>query len=164
MGIRTIIKRRDVNELLCYNEDYRCSFKCDGIIKYKSVKHILEIKTEEYYKFNTRIRPEVKHEYQAVLYCLCFGIDRVMFLYEDRNLTFRKAYQVIVPQTQMDEAKDRITLILAYADSKTTPPKEKDKCTYCNYKQACKKVGDTQAFTVEELNNKIKEIASESNQ
>lgn len=160
MGIRTIIKRRDGNELLCYNEDYHCNFKCDGIIKYKDVKYILEIKTEEYYKFNTRIAPEPKHEFQAALYCLCFGIERVMFLYEDRNLTFRKGYAITVSEEFKNTVKQRIIHLLSYDKAKIVPPKEKDKCTYCHYKQACKKYGDTPAYNVEELEQKIKELES----
>ena len=151
-GINTIIKRRDGNELLCYNADYLASFKCDGIIIYRGIKYILEIKTEEYMKFNCRIRQEENHEYQATMYSICFGIDRVMFLYEDRNLTFRKAYEVIIPEQFKTEVKDRIKHIRAYSDKKIVPPKEKTKCTYCHHKQACKKLGDTEAKTIEELN------------
>lgn len=150
-GIKTIIKRRDGNELLCYNEDYRASFKCDGIILFQDKKYIFEVKTEEYYKFNCRVAPEPKHVYQAGMYCLCFGIDRVMFLYEDRNLTFRKAYAVEITQELKDGIIDRIHHILAYSDAKKLPPKEKDKCLYCSYKQLCKKSGNTEAFSLVEL-------------
>jgi CRISPR/Cas system-associated exonuclease Cas4 (RecB family) len=150
-GIKTIIRRRDGNELLCYNETYKASFKCDGIIIYKGLKYILEIKTEEYGKFNCRVSPEYKHEFQAALYCLCFGIDRVMFLYEDRNLAFKKGYDIVVSDQFKQEVKDRISHILAYNDKKKVPPKEKDKCTYCKYKQACKKLGDTDPYSLEEL-------------
>lgn len=151
MGINTIIKRRDGNEVLCYNADYRASFKCDGIIIYKGLKYILEIKTEEYGKFNCRVAPEPKHEYQAAMYCLCFGIDRVMFLYEDRNLTFRKAYEVKVTEEFKNTVKERIEHIILYSDKKQVPPKEKTKCSYCKYKQACKKYGETRPISIEEL-------------
>lgn len=150
-GIKTIIRRRDGNELLCWNEDYEASFKCDGIIIYRGIKYILEIKTEEFMKFNSRIGPEIKHEFQAGMYSICFGIDRVMFLYEDRNLTFRKGYEVIVTDIYKNAVKERIAHILAYRDKNKMPPKEKTKCTYCKHKQACKKLGDTFALSYEEL-------------
>jgi CRISPR/Cas system-associated exonuclease Cas4 (RecB family) len=151
MGINTTIKRKDGNELLCHNSDYNCNFKCDGIIKYKDVKYILEIKSEEYYKFNTRVAAEHTHEYQAVMYCICFGIDRVMFVYRDRNLCMTKAYVVVVTDEFKAEVKARIAHILLYDKTNTCPPKEKDKCTYCHYKQLCKKLGDTEAKTVDDL-------------
>lgn len=150
-GINTVIKRRMGNELLCYNEDYNASFKCDGIIIYQDKKYILEIKTEEYGKFNCRYGPEPKHTYQAALYSLCFGINRIMFLYEDRNLTFRKGYEFIVTDQFKQTVKDRIELILAYDKTNIAPPKEKDKCTYCYYKQACKTYGNTNPYSLEEL-------------
>lgn len=151
MGINTTIKRKDGNELLCHNSDYNCNFKCDGIIEYKGVKYILEIKSEEYYKFNTRVCVEHNHEYQAVMYCICFGIDRVMFVYQDRNLCLKKAYVVVVKQEFVDEIKARIEHILLYDKTNTCPPKEKTKCTYCHYKQSCKRIGDTVAYTIDEL-------------
>lgn len=156
-GINTIIKRKDGNELLCYNEDYNMNFKCDGIILYRGKKYILEIKSEEYFKFNTRIRPEGKHEFQATAYGICFGIDNVMFVYEDRNLTFRKGYEVTISEEFKTIVKERIKIILAYNKAEITPPKEKDKCTYCSYKQICRKIGDTDAMLYDELIAIIKE-------
>lgn len=158
-GINTIIKRRDGNELLCFNSDYCMNFKCDGIIMYREQKYILEIKTEEYMKFNCRIGPEPKHEYQAVAYSLCFGIDKVLFLYEDRNLLAKKSYEVIVTEDKKQEVKERIKQILLYNDLKITPPKEDaKKCTYCKYKQTCRKYGNTTSYTLEELIEKSKAV------
>lgn len=162
-GINTTIKRRDGNELLCHNSDYNTNFKCDGIIIYKDIKYILEIKTEEYYKFNCRISPEPKHVFQAGLYCLCFGIDRVMFLYEDRNLTFRKGFEIEIKEDYKEVLKSRIQHILGYNSLEKVPPKEKDKCTYCSYKQSCKKTGDTREYSLEDLKELIERGKSEEN-
>lgn len=142
LGIRTRIKRRDGNELLCYNEDYHMNFKCDGIIKYQNIKMILEIKTEEHFKWLARVCADPKHEYQAISYSLCFGIDNVMFLYENRNLTNRKAYHVSVNEEQKKQVSDRVKTLLQYKNNLIVPEKNKNKCTYCNYKQACRKTGD----------------------
>ena len=149
-GINTTIKRRDGNELLCHNSDYNTNFKCDGIIIYKGIKYILEIKTEEYGKFNCRVAPEPMHEFQGGMYAICLGIDRVMYLYEERNLTFRKAYEVIITDKIKKEVMDRIKITQLYSDKGKVPPKEK-KCTYCHYKQECKKLGNTIAYTIDEL-------------
>lgn len=152
MGIDTIVRRRDGNEVLCFNNDYLVSFKCDGIIKYRGIKMILEIKTEDHFKWIKRFGPEPKHEFQAALYSICFGIDHIMFLYENRNYTNRKAYKVTVSTEFKEIVRQRIILLLAYAESNKMPPKEKDKCAYCKYKQACKKAGDTESYTIEQLN------------
>jgi CRISPR/Cas system-associated exonuclease Cas4 (RecB family) len=143
MGINTIVKRRDGNEVLCWNSDYEASFKCDGIILYKGIKMILEIKTEDHFKWLSRVAPEPAHEYQAMFYSLLFGIDKVMFLYENRNLTTRKAYFVDVSQEQRDKVKDRILTVQTYRNNKIIPPKDenKNKCTYCNYKVECRRYG-----------------------
>jgi len=143
MGINTIVKRRDGYEVLCYNEDYHLQFKCDGIITYKDVKMILEIKTETEQKWMTRFGVKDEHLMQATCYSLCFGIDKVMFLYENRNTTQRKAFVVEITEEQKQLVKDKINLILNYYNNNILPPKEKDKCTYCDYKQWCKKQGDS---------------------
>jgi len=158
MGIHTVIKRRDGNELLCHNSDYNCNFKCDGIIIYKGIKYILEIKTEDYFKFISRIAPVDKHEFQAAMYCICFGIDRTMFLYEDRNYLVKKGFVSVVPETFRSEVDSRTKHILLYNGTNTVPPKEKGKCTYCRYKQRCKLLGDTVVNTIEELTVKKSKI------
>jgi CRISPR/Cas system-associated exonuclease Cas4 (RecB family) len=141
-GINTVIKRRDGNELLCHNADYKMNFKCDGIILYKDIKMILEVKTEDHFKWSARVCADPKHEYQAISYSLLFGINNIMFLYENRNYTTRKGYHVSVTDEQRDEVKNRIFTVLDYEKRLIVPPKSKDKCTYCTYKQKCKKYGD----------------------
>lgn len=142
MGINTVVKYIDGYEVLCYNSDYELNFKCDGIIIYDSKKMILEIKTEDTNKFAKRNTIEPIHQYQAVAYSLALGIPNIMFLYEDRNYCFKKAYFYTVSDEMRNEVKKRIKQVLEYRDKNIVPPKEKNKCRYCNYKQACKKLGD----------------------
>lgn len=155
-GIHTEIVRRDGNELLCYNKDYNLRFKCDGIIIYKGVKMILEIKTEEHFKFTSRVCADPKHAYQGRCYSMCFGINQVMFLYENRNYTTRKAYQVEITDSEITDVKQRITNLLDYQTKQLVPPKEKDKCVYCDYKQECKKYGmDNPPFVPKDPSKKM---------
>jgi CRISPR/Cas system-associated exonuclease Cas4 (RecB family) len=144
LGINTVIKRRDGNELLCYNSDYNMNFKCDGIILYQSIKMILEVKTEDHFKWSARVCVDPKHEYQGISYSLLFGIDNIMFLYENRNYTTRKGYHVSVTEEQRQSIKGRISEVLEYSKKLIVPPKEKTKCTYCDYKQKCKKYPDAE--------------------
>ena len=72
-------------ETKCYNEIFNLRFLCDGIIKYKGEYYILEIKTESTYKFGSHDEPYPEHKVQATTYSMAFGIDKVMFLYENRD-------------------------------------------------------------------------------
>lgn len=151
MGINTVVKRRDGNEVLCHNSDYNLNFKCDGIIIYRGIKMILEIKTEDHFKWITRYGPEPKHEFQAAAYSIGFGINYVMFLYENRNYTTRKAYKVEVSTEFKEIVRNRIVHITAYKNANKIPPREKTKCTYCKYKAVCKQNGDSESYEVEAL-------------
>lgn len=142
IGINTQIKRKDGNELLCYNSDYHLNFKCDGIITFKDIRMILEIKSETEQKYNTHFSVRPEHEYQAVAYSIALGIDHVMFLYENRNTTQRKGFYIEITEEKKQEVKDKIARLLEYYKNETIPPKDTTKCVYCNYKQWCKKVGD----------------------
>lgn len=154
-SLNTIVKRRDGNEVLCWSEDYQTSFKCDGIIRYRGITMILEIKTEDHFNWIQRFSPEPKHEFQAALYSLCLGIDHVMFLYENRNYTNRKAFKVTITDEFKAQVKQRIEYILLYKETNKVPPKEKTKCTYCRYKGACKAIGESKFYTIEELKELI---------
>lgn len=157
IGINTSVKRRDGNEVLCWNEDYQVSFKCDGIIRYRGIKMILEIKTEDHFKWIQRFSPAPAHKLQAVLYSICLGIDTVLFLYENRNYTTRKAYKVTITDAYKDQAIQRINHLLAYQRANIVPPEEKGKCIYCRYKRICKATGSSKAYTLEELQKIIDE-------
>ncbi|MEG0153708.1 MAG: hypothetical protein RR744_11155, partial [Cellulosilyticaceae bacterium] len=128
-------------ETKCYNKAHNMSFLCDGLINYKGAKYILEIKTEMYMKFAKRFNVEPKHLLQATCYSICLGVDHVLFLYEDRNICLKKAYEVEVTQEMKKEVykiMDDVNLALeidVYPDKSTN----KKDCTYCRYKQECKK-------------------------
>ncbi len=81
-----VIKKSGM-ETKCFNELYNLRFLCDGIIKYKGKYYILEIKTESTYKFSNHSEPHAQHKVQGATYSLAFGIDEVIFLYENRDNT-----------------------------------------------------------------------------
>ena len=139
-GISTIVKQRQGNEVKCYNKRFNMSFMCDGIIQYHNLKMILEIKTEDHFKWIKRFSAEPKHKYQAICYSLCFGLNDIMFLYENRNYCTHKAFHIAITEEQKETVINEIETILKYAKDKIIPDKEK-KCTYCKYKQACRHYG-----------------------
>ena len=66
-------------ETKLYHKKYNLSFMCDGIIKYKGHYYILELKTENSYKFVNRDGVDPSHYNQATAYSLAFGLDKVVY-------------------------------------------------------------------------------------
>ena len=120
------------------------SFLCDGVIQHKEEYYVLEIKTESGYKFNNHDAPYKEHIYQATCYSMCFGINKVIFLYENRDNCTKKAYLVEVTDAMKEEVADKIFTCDDYVAKKIPPPKttESKHCQYCDYKRLCREDGD----------------------
>lgn len=116
-------------------------FLCDGIICYKGKYYILECKTESSHKWMPRQAVDDSHKYQAWTYSLEFGIDDVLFLYENRDLCTKKPYMLHVSQEDRDFIDNRIKSCDEYVAQRVAPPVQnidKKVCQYCNYKTQCK--------------------------
>lgn len=127
------------------NTKYNMSFLCDGIILYNNKYYILEIKTETQDKFFIRQDVDPSHYNQAIAYSLCFGIDEVMFLYENRNTCDKKCFIYKVTQFMRDQLADLMLTCTYYLNNNKIPPKPenvlKKTCTYCAYRELCKANG-----------------------
>lgn len=132
-------------ETKLYHTILDLSFLCDGIIKYKGEYYILEIKTETIYKWQSRDGIAEEHIPQGTCYSLCFNIDKVLFLYENRDNCSKKAYMLDVTDDMKYEIISKIEECDGYVSRLTAPPKplnlDKKTCTYCKYKKACRKAG-----------------------
>lgn len=138
----TKVIKKSGYEFKCFNEKYNMSFLCDGIIKYKGVYYILEIKTESSYKWSKRTGVDESHKPQACCYSLCFGIDKVLFVYENRDTCMKKSYLFKPTQHQIqEEVLDKIEKCESYVKDCIAPPKTENKrvCAYCKYIDICKK-------------------------
>lgn len=138
----TKVTERKGFEFKCHNEKYNMNFLCDGIIKYKGVYYILEIKTEGSYKWNKRTSVDEKHISQACCYSLCFGIDKVLFVYENRDNCQKKSYLYKPTQHEIEEQViNKINTCEEYVKLCLAPPKTENKrvCAYCPYIDLCKK-------------------------
>ena len=124
------------------------SFLCDGILQYKPTGkyYIFEFKTESSSKWLGRNAMDPKHEPQATTYSLCFGINEVIFVYENRDNTAKKSYLYTVQDAHKFDVLGKIEQSDYYVGRMETPPKPRDipksVCMYCNYKTICKKAGD----------------------
>lgn len=146
-------------ETKCYNEIFNMSFLCDGVIKNKDEYYVLEIKTESGYKFNNHDAPYKEHIYQATCYSMAFGINKVIFLYENRDNCSKKAYLIEVTPEMKEEVADKIFTCDDHVATKTPPPKTTNSkhCQYCNYRKKCRSDGE---WTMEKSLNKTSKTPS----
>lgn len=137
------IKDKKGNETHLYSKSLNMSFLCDGIIRYKGVYYVLEIKTESIYKWQSRQGVAEEHLTQGTAYATVFNIPNVIFLYINRDNTDMKAYMLEVDAKMRYEFKEQIAKCNEYVNSNTVPPKpenvSKKACMYCNYSSLCKK-------------------------
>lgn len=140
-----IVKKQGFETKL-YHKDLNMSFLCDGIIKYKGQYYILEIKTESVYKWQSREGIAEEHIPQGIAYATCFGINQVMFLYENRDNCDKKAFVLeVTDDMKYDYIISKIEECDRYVKRLIPPPKpenvSKKTCQYCNYKTSCRKAG-----------------------
>lgn len=139
------IKGKQGFETKLYHKDLNISFLCDGIIKYKGKYYILEIKTESLYKWQSRDGVAEEHISQGTCYSICFGINEVIFVYENRDNCDKKGYLLTVTEELKAEVLTKIEECDGYVERLIPPPKPTDLpkkvCAYCNYKSECRKVG-----------------------
>lgn len=132
-------------ETKLYHKKFNLSFMCDGIIKYKRHYYILELKTENSYKFMNRKGVEESHYNQATAYSLSFGIDQVLFVYINRDVLDMKAFMFDVTGEMKEGLVGYIENCDGYVRRLIAPPKpenvSKKTCGYCLYRSKCKKEG-----------------------
>jgi len=129
-------------ETKLFHKKYQLRFMLDGLIYYKGVYYILEIKTESSYKWMSRGGVDPNHYNQAYCYSLCLGIPRVLFIYENRDCCTKKYYVLNVTDTDRQSIVNKITTCESYVSTHVTPPKpnpvDKKVCQYCDYRKLCR--------------------------
>lgn len=130
----------DHTEARCKNDDLSIWFQPDGVLNFMGKDVILEIKTESTYQHSKRYEPKMDHKYQATCYGLGLGIDYILFFYEDRNFCNKKPYLWKITDEMKEEVRSKIQRVNNYLAHREAPPANKDKCTYCRYKEACKRL------------------------
>lgn len=133
-------------ETKLYNKHLNISFLCDGILRYKGQYYILEIKTETQYKWSNREGVAEEHFAQGTAYSVSFGIDKVLFVYENRDNCDKKAYILeITNDMKYELVISKIETCDKYVKKLKVPPKPQEAspkfCQYCNYKKACNRAG-----------------------
>jgi CRISPR/Cas system-associated exonuclease Cas4 (RecB family) len=141
-NLNLVVVSKKECETKLFDKDKNLTFLCDGIIKYKGKYYILEIKTEISYKWMQRDCLDNYHKYQAYAYSMEFGIDNVLFIYENRDLCTKKSFILNVSDENRKFILDRLSKCDEYVSQHITPPKDeeitKKVCQYCDYKTICK--------------------------
>lgn len=128
-------------ETKLYHKDFNMSFMTDGIIKYKGKYFVFEFKTETADKFYQRKDIDPKHYNQATAYALAFKLDKVLFIYENRNTCDKKAFIKEVTQEMKDTLIAKLQYCNSFVEKNEIPPKpvnlDKRNCRYCGYHSYC---------------------------
>lgn len=144
-GVQTHFVEWDGAEAKCKNLDAKLSFKADGLFKFENKMYIFEIKTMNIFKFKkakAMNKPLPEHIAQATAYSIAFGIDDVIFFYEDRDFTQHLVLHYKVSDIERKSLLAKVKKLDELLALGELPPKETDKCMYCDYKARCKEDGE----------------------
>ena len=141
---RPNFKKKDYETKL-YHKTLNMSFLCDGIIRYKGIYYILELKTEGSSKFWNREGVDPSHYNQGTSYSVALQIDHVLFVYISRDVFEMKSFMFTPTDEMKQNLVGRIEECDSYVKKMKVPPKSTDvarkTCDYCPYKSECRKDG-----------------------
>ena len=127
-------------ETTVHNKELDLLFLCDGIVKINGAYFIVEIKTENSTSFYNRFAVAEEHKHQAACYSLSLNINKVIFIYENRDLCLKKVFLFTVPLALKNEVVGMIERCNEYVEKKELPIRLVCKyCNYCDYKTKCSK-------------------------
>ena len=91
-------------------------------------------------KSYSRISVSEDHKHQATCYSLSFNINRVIFIYENRDFCLKKAFLFTITDKLKAEVVGMINSCNDYVSKNELPIKIVCKfCNYCDYKNKCAK-------------------------
>lgn len=137
-------KKKDYETKL-YHKTLNMSFLCDGVIRYKGIYYILELKTEGSSKFWSREGVDPSHYNQGTAYSVALQIDHVLFVYISRDVFEMKSFMFTPTDDMKQGLVGKIEECDNYVKKMKVPPKPTDvarkTCDYCSYKSECRKDG-----------------------
>ena len=133
-------------EALLLDKRYNLRFRVDGLIKLRSRYYLLEIKTDDTFRWQKRLSVSDYHDMQGICYSLSLGLNKVMYVYEERNEFKKKPIIKEIKESDRKQVIKKIKEVDDYVNRKELPKKDVDKCMFCLYTNICKKdinpVGD----------------------
>ncbi len=130
----------DSFETLLFDKDLNMILSMDGLLRYNDNEVVgFEYKTETYTTWNDRNGVDDKHKNQAYAYATQLKLDKIIFVYENRNNCYKKAYMLKITEKDKQTVINRINECDEYVKTNTLPPKSNNKndCYFCKYKEIC---------------------------
>ena len=164
LGDRWVDVKSYIQENVVNSETYHCTstkdsletqvsvsdppvrFACDGIIKWKDEYILLEIKSSEFSSWSDLTDPKIQHVDQTKCYCSLLNLNRVFFLYIDRQYGGLKCYDVKYTKDELSKVKTDMKEIQEMAEYHICPDpltKGDNWCTesHCKYFKKCAEYG-----------------------
>ncbi len=121
-------------------------FACDGIIRWRGKKYLLEIKTSEFSSWNSMTDPKEEHVDQIKCYATLLQLSGVLFLYQDRQYGEFKCYEVKITDIERQEVLNRFEYVMDMVKKNLAPeplPRGDKWCTsaMCPYYKKCSEYG-----------------------
>lgn len=125
---------------------YPIRFACDGIVIVNGETYLLEIKTSEFSSFEDLTGPKPNHIDQVKLYCTLLDLDKVLFLYQDRQHGGLKCFEYRVTASDKVAIREKLKYITQMVDANIAPeglPKGDPSCSssMCPYYKVCQEWG-----------------------
>lgn len=132
------IVRRDGFEVLLQHQVLPIRFKCDGMLFIEGNYYVLEIKTERGSVNAFRTSYDPKHQKQGITYTLLLDTDRILWIYEGRELLEQKPFVQLVRKDEKQAMLSYINQIVENKDHVENLLRDEKGCPYCPYKKHCK--------------------------
>lgn len=121
-------------------------FSCDGILKIDGKYILIEIKSCDHSSFIDLTDPKSQHIYQAKGYGTLLHIDKVIFIYIDRQYGDVKSYEIKITLEDSTQIVNMFSRVQKLADARIVPeplPKGDSWCnrSMCNYFDKCSQYG-----------------------
>ena len=117
-------------------------FAVDGLLNLDVVT-LLEIKSSEHDSFSEMYEPKSRHIDQVITYCTLLHINRVLFVYIDRQYGDLKAFQYDVKDYEKERIQQTFAIVRDGVETNIAPeglPKGDTRCSsnMCPYYKKCK--------------------------
>ena len=121
-------------------------FAVDGIVKLDDDYYLLEIKSSEYSSWNDLTDPKPNHIDQVKCYCTLLKLNKVLFIYIDRQYGGLKCFEYNVSLEDQQIIEKRFSDVMKFVEYGIAPeglPKNDYNCTpnMCPYFRTCQEYG-----------------------
>lgn len=121
-------------------------FACDGIIEVTGQRYLLEIKSSEFSSFDDLTNAKPQHVDQTKIYGTLLHLNKVLFLYVDRQYGGLKCYEQDITLADKDKVNNTIKYVQDCVNSYIAPeglPLGDNWCTrsMCPYFDKCQEWG-----------------------